>query len=1037
MELYFRALGPVAVESGGTPVDLGGPQRTLVLALLLAHANQPVPVDLIVDELWPDSPPRSHRVQLQGLVSDLRRRLSPGGSRAAAPIVTSSSAYQLQVAPEQCDLDQFRAAVAAAETARGHGDTAAAIRLLRAALRLWRGPAFSGLSGLVIELSAAALNEARTDAIAAYVDARLADGQLAGLTPELVRLVAEHPLDERFARQLMTAHSRVGRRSDALTVFRELRRRTVTELGAEPSEQTRELHRRIVTGDPGPSGRPGPDTGHADGAGQPPDAGRALASAYRHLPPDITEFVGRRAELAAVRDISVTDTSETAVPVVTIEGMAGVGKTRLAVHAAHRLTGAYPDGQLYVDLRGFTADAAPADPAEVLESLLRLLGVPASSVPATVEARAAVFRDRLSGQRVLLVLDNAADEAQLLPLLPTGPGCLVIVTSRRSLAVDGAHPIRLDVLDRTESWDLLTMILGPDRVTAEPAAADALLTCCGHLPLAVAIAARRLRARPAWQLGHLVTRLTDENHRLDELHAGGRAVESVLALSYRALTPERRRQFRLLGVHPGNDVTAASVAALVGADRKTARDALESLLDEHLLQQVEPHRYQLHDLLREYAGRRCAAEDPAGVGPARERLLDWYVATVDAATRLIRRYPVLPVGLPPTPRTPPERFADEPEALAWLDAEYPNILAAIRAAPDGVGDRHVLRLAHLLPPYLIRKGHLDDWRDVLLRAEAVARRTGDRGAEAYTLTMLGQAYDSAGRTEPALARLAEALALHQRLGQLDGEGITRNQLGLVYRRLGRHRAAVDEYRRAIALLRSDLGRQWTATVLSNLGIDLHLLGRDREALTYIQQALALQRRSGGPGVASMEINLGLLYARLGRHAEAIRHSRRALLLMRRRWLSRPGQANALANLALSHIRLGRPGVALRSGRAALDLARGLSPDLQANVWNTLGEAYLLAGHRAAARRSHRVAQEIADRINEADEQARARAGLAKATGRRPRPLPDARNATGRRPRPLPGTGVVPGGTVGRRRDTTPRWRSRSSLSRSGRVAGAG
>ncbi|MGC4890610.1 tetratricopeptide repeat protein [Micromonospora sp. DT227] len=962
--LYFRVLGPVGVQWDRQPVHLGGPQRTLVLAVLLSRANRPVPLDVLVDELWPETPPPSYRVQLQGLVSDLRRRLAPGGTRAAAPIATHGSAYQLEADPERYDRDQFQNGLTAARTARVDGDDATAARLLRHALGLWRGPAFGGLGGRLIGPSAAALDEARIDAAAEYVDACLAAGQLAGLVPELVRLVAERPLDERFARALMTVHSRAGRRSDALAVYRDLHRRTVAELGIEPSVQSRELHRRISSADPQPP-RPRPH-----GAGQGP------ARTYRHLPPDIAEFVGRRRELAEL--LAAGATGGAAAPIVVVEGMAGVGKTRLAVHAAHRLAARYPDGQFHVDLHGFTGDAAPADPSEVLESLLRLLGVPAAGIPDTLAARAALFRDRLTDRRVLLVVDDAADESQILPLLPAHGDCLVIVTSRRSLAVDGARPVRLDVFHPADSLSLLSTIVGGERVAAERPAADALLARCGHLPLAVAVAARRLRARPAWRIDHLLSRLTDEHHRLDELSDGGHAVRSVLTSSYRALSPRRRRLFRIIGVHPGDDVTPASVAALAGCSPRAARDALESLLDEHLVQQVQAERYRMHDLLREYAVRLCVDEDDGDdVVEAKEHLLDWYVATVGAATRPLRRFRPPPVGRVPLPRVAPVRFTDEPGALAWLDAEYPNLVAAIRSAADVACHRHVVLLSHLLQPYLTRRGHTDDSVEILLRAADAARVLGDTRAEAYTLTMLGHVYDGAGRTEPALTQLDRALTLHRTLRQPDGEAVTRHHLALVHRRLGRHDQAVAEHHRAIALFQAVGDRQWEATALSGLSIDLHLRGRNREALDHAERALDLQRQLGGPGLASLENNVGLLHARLGRHPEAVRHTRRALALQRRTG-SLPGQANALANLAFSYARLGRPKAALRAGQAALVLARTLNPDIQANALNTLGEAYLLAGDREAALRHHREALAIADRIDEADERARGRAGIAQA-----------------------------------------------------------
>src|SRR5438270_3274689 len=355
--LYFRVLGPVTVERDGAPVDLGGPQRRLVLALLLAHANTTVSVDVLVDALWGETPPPSFRVQLQGLVSDLRRRLAPGRGRGAPPIVTRPPGYLLEVPEERLDLAQFRAEVAAAAQARAGGEHATAVRLLRAALDRWRGPAFCDIASRALEHRAAAVDELRVAALAECVDAQLADGRVAELGAELVRLVAEYPLHVRFHGQLMTVYARTGRPADALTVYRELRRRMAAELGIEPSGELQDLHRHIL------SGAAAPSSGGTAGAG--------TASAYRQLPPDIADFVGRERELSLV--LNPGDGGGTAVPIVVVEGMAGVGKTRLAVHAAHQLVRAsrYRDGQLYVDLRGFAPDADPAGPGEGLDSFLR------------------------------------------------------------------------------------------------------------------------------------------------------------------------------------------------------------------------------------------------------------------------------------------------------------------------------------------------------------------------------------------------------------------------------------------------------------------------------------------------------------------------------------------------------------------------------------------------------------------------------------------------------------------------------------------
>ncbi|MFI5843200.1 BTAD domain-containing putative transcriptional regulator [Catenuloplanes sp. NPDC051500] len=563
MTWFFRALGPPAVERDGTPVDLGGPQRVLAFGVLLAAANRVVSVGALAESLWGTSPPTSYRVQLQVIVSDLRRRLT-GGDRAGAPILTRAPGYLLHVPPGTADVDLFRAEVVAAREARAAGDDATVVQLLASALDRWRGPAFDGLSGDRITPVALALDRARLDAIELDVDARLADGRLDGLTTRLVLLTAEHPLHEPFHRQLLEVHGRAGRRGEASAVFTALRRRMRAELDAEPSAALRDLHRRIMSEDPGAApGRP-----------------RAWATAYRQLPPDPPGFVGRRRELAAIR--------ARRGGVVVLEGMAGVGKSRLAVHAAHLLAADHPDGQVHVDLGGI---GGRRDPAEVLALLLGLAGVPDRAVPPGLDARAAVFRDRLADRRVLFVLDDAAGEDQVRPLLPAGPGCLAVITSRRSLALPGARSVAVRPFRRGESIALLTALIGARRVAGETRAAGRLSARCGHLPLALTLAAERLRRHPLWTIDDLLRRMPDDR-TLD-------GVRAAFAASYRALTPDLRRLFLLLSRLPGTDVTADAVAAHGGGDARAVADGLETLLDEHLVEQRAPDSYRLHALVRE------------------------------------------------------------------------------------------------------------------------------------------------------------------------------------------------------------------------------------------------------------------------------------------------------------------------------------------------------------------------------------------------------------------------------------------------------
>jgi len=575
MTWYFRALGPLSIERDGQSVDLGGPQRILVLAVLLAHANRVVSTDTLVEALWGESPPPSHRVQLQVIISDLRLRLAGGGDRRTAPIVTSPPGYLLEVPSERYDVEQFRAGLAAARSAWARGDNVTTLNVAHEALERWQGSAFAGLTSDPVAHVAAVLDRSRLEAAELDIDARLADGRLAGLLARLVTLTAENPLHEGFHRQLMSVQARTGRRLEALGVYRALRRRTVEEMGIEPSAELRNLRRRILDSDPElVIGRPSPAA-----------RGRAWASAYRHLPPDLPRFVGRQRELSALLEGDRTG-------VVVLQGMPGVGKTSLAVHAAHRLAGRFPDVQIYVDLGGFAADRSPADPTELLGYLLRLVGVPPTGVPPGQVARAAVLRDRLAGRRVLVVLDDASDERQVRPLLPAGPQDLAIVTSRRTLALPASAVITVTPFSRADSMAQLSGVLGGRCTAGQEPAAVRLAAACGHLPLALMLAAERLRTRPSWPIDHLVSRLFERP--LDELAARDRDVRSAFAASDRTLSPRLRALLRRLGERP-----AGAVIIPDGDERE-----LEALVDEHLLDEIAPDRYRLHPLVHAYLNDR-------------------------------------------------------------------------------------------------------------------------------------------------------------------------------------------------------------------------------------------------------------------------------------------------------------------------------------------------------------------------------------------------------------------------------------------------
>ena len=953
--LEFRVLGPVTVLRDGAPVDLGGPQRRAVLTLLLVHTNQIVPADTLADLLWGGSPPRSYRVQLQGVVSDLRRRLAGGGARAAAPIVTVAPGYQLRVPDGALDLEMFRREMAEAQATGDH-------HRWESAVARWHGPAFGGFDYPGAQAVVAGVEEERWTAVEDLVDARLAAGSVDGLSAELARLTREHPLRERFHEQLMTVLARTSRVGEALAVYRSLRDRLVDELGIEPSAPIQKLHRQIlVAGDA--KARPGSSAGTA-------------TTAYRQLPPDLADFVGRGPELAAILDLGRGNNgneNSTAARIVVVAGMAGVGKTRLALRAAHQLVaeGRYSGGQLYMDLAGTVA------PDTALSNLLRLLGVAPQLVPPDLDARATLLRDRLAGREALMILDSAADERQLAPLLAAGAAGLVIVTSRRALAVDGALHLNLSMFTPDEAASLVEAVIGADRSVAEQPAVAELVARCGHLPLAVTVAAHRLRMRPAWSVAGLVDRLAAASGvELDELTAGSRAVEAVFQHAYDSLPDRIRLVFRRLGLHPGVDVTAASVAALTDLDPPQAEDALAELLDLHLVGQSVPDRYHLHDLLRAFAQRACRRDESSDAADAAvTRLLDWYVGATEEVTRPMFRFR-LPVAIrvPPTKTAVPQCETQE-QALDWLDDENANLLAVIRMATDRARYAHAIGLAHLLRVYFVRRAPVTDRIAVLRLAETAAREAGELSELAHTLSELGHAYGTALQLDTESDLLRQAIELHELCGDDQGGAVAVNHLGTAHRRAGRYAEAVDLYRTALDLLGPDGDPARVAATASNLSIVLHLLGRDDEAIAQALHAVRVQQTIGGPGEAALQTNLGRIYARIGRHTEAVEHSERALHLHRADG-SRTGEAIVLGTLCVSYAELGRYPAAVRAGRRAVGIGRrAANPEVEAMAFNSLGEAFALAGrHRAAARRFRRVLAIVGDR-GDADERARALAGL--------------------------------------------------------------
>ncbi|MEV0705391.1 BTAD domain-containing putative transcriptional regulator [Saccharopolyspora sp. NPDC050389] len=891
----FEVLGPVRLgRGGGAAVAVPGELRRRLLAMLLARANKPVPADALVRALWPEGAAADRRSRLQLQVHRLRGLLDDPGRLGFGP-----DGYWLQVLPGELDADRFGALLDEAERA---DDPRRGAEIVRESLALWRGEPYQGVDVPELLGEVQRLVERRLAALEELYTAEIRCGRHAAIVGELADFVGRHPLRERLHALLMTALYRGGRQADALAAYRDARRLLVAELGIEPGPQLRSLEATILAGQPL---EPDPAPARADST---------PVSAHRQLPADIRDFCGRREQLRGLHEKLSPPGRPTAVVIRSIEGMGGVGKTRLALHAAHRLvaTGRYADVQLYVDLHGH-ADQLPAYPAAVLASFLRLLGVPGDQIPDGLNERAALYRDRLFGRKALVLLDNAASEDQVLPLLPAGPENLVLITSRRALAVDGSRALVLDAFTRTEAEELLVRMVGEDRVLAEPAAVERVVELCGRLPLAIALVARRMQSRPRWSFVELADRLSEPGNRLAEIAAGTRRLRLVFDLSYRALAADEQRVFRLLGLHPGEDFTAHSVAALADVTPATARRMLDGLADEHLVIATAGDRYRLHDLIAAYATSVVDHEDSAHQQrEATRRVLDYYLHTAATAIQTIQPRKVRFRLTGSEPAHAPVLDTRE-QAEAWLRAERACIIAAITCAADGGRPTHAWQLAHAMWSFFMLGTYYEDWAETHRIGLAAATAAGDHHGQAVMLTWLGGAYTLQGGYDDARDLLEKSLALQE--GHDDDLNIiTHFWLGLLYHRIGRYPEAVRYTQRSMRIaaalfphreIRADLSTRYVMDAnrdfeqavadyaqarqsgdlagegrsLADLCDACRRLNMLLDALDWGERAVAIAGECGSAALeAHARRNLGALYEELGRIREAQAQRARALAL---------------------------------------------------------------------------------------------------------------------------------------------------------------
>jgi DNA-binding SARP family transcriptional activator/tetratricopeptide (TPR) repeat protein len=907
MTMEFRLLGALEVWQGDRLLRLGGPKQRALLATLLLRAGQVVPVDQLIDALWDQEPPASARTIVHGYVSTLRKLLDcPDDGQAV--IVTKPPGYELRLGSSQRDLDRFEMMVAEAGRARAAGALQVAAGRLRTALALWRGPALSNLAPERLRVvEAARLDARRTAALEERIEVDLELGRHVDLVGELEALVLEHPFRERLRAQLMLVLYRSGRQAEALQVFRDLRELLAEELGIEPDPSLQRLQRAILTADPGLQGA---------SAGDPNVEAPVPMPVPRQLPPDVAGFTGRHHAVAVVRTALDPDDLGQASPamtaVVAISGPAGVGKTALAVRVAHQLREKFPDGQLFVDLQG--AEGRQLEPGDVLGGFLRALGVHGRVIPERVDERASLYRSLLSERQILVVLDNAAREAQVRPLLPASPTCAVLLTSRIRLSgLESGSSLTLDVLEPGQAVELLATVAGRARVVAEPDAAQAVARLCGHLPLAVRVGAARLAAKPHWRLADLAGRLADERRRLDELAVGDLEVRASVAFSYQGQDELHRRAFRLLGLLRVPDFAVWTAAALLDAPPDEAERVIERLVDAHLIEVAGQDaagqvRYRLHDLLRVFARERLAEEEPSSQRAAiLARLLDHCLALTHRANALLGppHMPLLPSEQDPATCSNPMTFPSRTAAVAWLEAERAGLVSAVTEAATLRPPDRSWQLANALFRFFDERMHQRDWQAVNRTALAAARRAGDPVAEAQLLRNMGVVAAQQHRYRQAIALLDRGLVKNRAAGNPHDTALILSNIGRVYSMQRRFDEAVGAQRESLAISRELDSPHGESVALNNLGITLGEQGRFEEAIACLEQSLAIDRRLGDVSGEAVVLNsLGEVYTLWGRLDEAAACLEQALAISRRCG-SRFTERTSLTTLADVYAKLGR------------------------------------------------------------------------------------------------------------------------------------
>lgn len=842
--LRFAVLGPVRAWRGDEPISTGAPQQRALLAALLLRGGRTATASELVDAVWGESPPNTALAALRSYAFRLRKALGPQA------LVTDSGGYALHVEPDALDHTVVERLAAEAEKARA-SDPAHARELLCAALELFHGEPLAGLPGPHAETQRSRLAEWHLGLIESRLELDLELGAHTEAVSELTALSAEHPLRERIRALLMLALYRSGRQAEALGVYADTRRLLADELGIDPSPDLTDLHQRILEADPSLAAPAGSLSGSAE------------IVRPAQLPATVADFTGRAAVVRELGEqLAEASRGSGVMAVSAVAGIGGVGKTTLAVHVAHAAREDFPDGQLYIDLQG--TDPRPAEPEVVLGAFLRALGVPNPAIPETLAERAALYRSTLDGRRVLALLDNAYDAAQIRQLLPGTPGCAALVTSRvRMVDLAGAHLVDLDVMSPEEALQLFTRIVGEERVRSERQAALDVVGACGFLPLAIRIAASRLAARRTWTVSVLAHKLADHRRRLDELRAGDLAVKATFALGYGHLSPAQARAFRLLSLPDGPDISLSAAAAVLDLDPYEAEELLEALVDISLIESAAPARYRFHDLLRLYA-RECAERDetPEARCDALSRLLDFYLSSAACAYELENPGDRVLDHLAATSH-PGLAFGCREDALEWLFSEAQGLLATVQQAAGGGCESPTRRAVDLLlaAQDLMESGiYARQYEQAARALVTTAHDCGEPLVEGRARVLVAQLLRMSGRFADADDEARRAMIVGLSANDPVTCSYAPNLRGSIAHQGQRFEACAEYHTAALDAFRADGNRHGEASALSNLSRAQLSRGDSDAAVATCEQVLAIYRELGagfrlGNGLYAMSIPL--------------------------------------------------------------------------------------------------------------------------------------------------------------------------------------